>query len=156
MADKNYLGARVTIHRGQYNASSNRVPLEVTLYAGLEVRVAVDGAKIPMRTLRKLVPIYQEGAVDEDLLQEGRRALREYFEREGYFDAKVSYSTSDSAAAGSGQTARRAARTVTYHIDRGDLHRLVGADFAGNQYFSSNLLTGRLRIQPAAIGREHI
>ena len=57
--------------------SSNRVPLEFTFYAGLEVRVAVDGAKVPMRTLRKLVPIYQEGAVDEDLLQEGRRALRE-------------------------------------------------------------------------------
>src|ERR1035437_4368621 len=65
MADKNYLGARVTITRGPYNASSNRGPLAVTLYAGLEVRVAVDGAKVPLRQVRKLVPIYQEGAMDE-------------------------------------------------------------------------------------------
>ena len=81
LADKDYLGARVTIHRGAYDAQSNRVPVEFTLYAGLEVRVAVDGAKVPMRTLRKLIPIYEEGAVDEDLLQEGRRSLREWFER---------------------------------------------------------------------------
>ena len=67
-------------------------------YAGLEVRVAVEGAKVPAATLRKLVPIYQEGAVDEDLLQEGRRSLREWFERAGYFDAQVSYTASDAPA----------------------------------------------------------
>ena len=150
MADKNYLGARVTIHRGAYDAKSNRVPLDVTLYAGLEVRVAVDGAKVPMRMLRKLVPIYQEGAVDEDLLQEGRRSLREYFERAGYFDAKVTYTSADSTPEVVGKAAQRPSRTVTYHIDRGDVHRLVGVAFAGNQYFSSDLLTGRLKIQPAA------
>ncbi len=150
MADKNYLGARVTLHRGAFDASSNRVPLEFTFYAGLQVRVAVEGAKIPMRTLRRLVPIYQEGAVDEDLLQEGRRALREYFQRQGYFEAKVSYTTSESSAEETGKTVHRPARTVTYHVDRGDLHRLVGVAFAGNHYFSSDLLAGRLKIQPAA------
>ena len=150
LTDKNYLGARATIHRGQYDATSNRVPVEFTLYAGLEVRVAVDGAKVPMRTLRRLVPIYQEGAVDEDLLQEGRRALREYFEREGYFDAQVSYTTSDSAAGKSGNIAHPAARVVTFHVNQGDRHRLVGVAFAGNKYFSSDLLTGRIKIQPSA------
>jgi outer membrane protein insertion porin family len=150
MADKNYLGARVTIHRGVYDPKSNRVPLDVTMYAGLEVRVAVDGAKIPARTLRKLVPIYQEGAVDEDLLQEGRRALREYFERAGYFDAKVTYTSADSTPEVEGKAAQRPSRTVTYHVDRGDLHRLVGVAFAGNKYFSSDQLTARLKVQPAA------
>jgi len=97
-----------------------------------------------------LVPIYQEGAVDEDLLQEGRRALREYFEREGYFDAQVSYTTSDSAAGKSGNVAHPAARVVTFHVNQGDRHRLVGVAFAGNKYFSSDLLTGRIKIQPSA------
>ena len=149
LAGKNYLGARATIHRAAYDASTNRVPMDLTIYAGLEVRVAVDGAKIPMRTLRRLVPIYQEGAVDEDLLQEGRRALREYFERGGYFDAQVSYSTSDSAAETTGNVAHPAARIVTYHVDPGGRHRLVGVVFSGNRYFSSDLLTDRLKIQPA-------
>ncbi len=150
LAKKDYLGARVTLHRGAYDAKTNTVPLEATFYAGLEVRVTVEGAKVPTSTLRKLVPIYQEGAVDEDLLQEGRRALREWFERDGYFDAQVSYTTSESAAEKSANTSRNAARVVTYLVDRGKRHRLVGTAFSGNKYFSSDLLTARLKIQPAA------
>jgi outer membrane protein insertion porin family len=150
LAQKDYLGARVTLHRGAYDAKTNTVPLEATFYAGLEVRVTVEGAKVPARTLRKLVPIYEEGAVDEDLLQEGRRGLREWFERSGYFDAQVSYTTSNSAAEKSATTSRAAASVVTYDVDRGDRHRLVGVAFSGNKYFSTELLNGRLKIQPAA------
>src|SRR5258706_11047245 len=62
LAQKDYLGARVTLRRGAYDAKSNTVPLEVTFHAGSEVRVAVEGVKFSERTLRKLVPIYQQDA----------------------------------------------------------------------------------------------
>src|SRR6202158_5373559 len=150
LAKKDYLGARVTLHRGVYDAKTNTVPLEVTFHAGSEVRVNVEGAKVPAGPLRKLVPIFEEGAVDEDLLQEGRRGLREWFERAGYFDAQVNYTTSDLAPEKSANTSGTAARVVTYHVDRGDRHRLVGVEFSGNKYFSTALLTGRMRILPAA------
>ena len=150
LSRKDYLGARVTIHRGAYDAQSNRVPIDFTMYAGLEVRVAVQGAKVPAGTLRKLVPIYQEGAVDEDLLQEGRRSLRDWFERAGYFDAQVNYTVSDAPAEESGKTVHRAARVVTYQINRGEHRRLVNVEFSGNKYFDSDLLRGRVKIQPAA------
>jgi outer membrane protein assembly complex protein YaeT len=150
LAQKNFLGARVTIHRGQYNAQSNRIPVEFTLYTGPEVRVAVEGAKVPEGTLRKLIPIYQEGAVDEDLLQEGRRALRDWFERAGYFDAEVNYTVADAATDPNSHVVRPAARVVTYTVNRGDHHRLVDVEFTGNKYFGSDLLRGRLKIQPAA------
>jgi outer membrane protein assembly complex protein YaeT len=150
LAGKNYLGARVTIHRGAYDAKSNRVPVEFTLYAGQEVRVAVAGAKVPAKTLRRLVPIYQEGAVDEDLLQEGRRSLRDWFERAGYFDTQVSYTVSDAPADESSRVVREAARVVTYQVVRGDHHRLVSVEFTGNKYFGSDLLRSRVKVQPAA------
>ncbi len=150
LAGKDYLGARVTIHRGAYDPKSNRVPVDFTLYAGLEVRVVVEGAKVPAATLRKLVPIYQEGAVDEDLLQEGRRSLRDWFERAGYFDAQVNYAASDAPADETSHVLRRAARVVTYQILRGDHHRLVNVEFTGNKYFGPELLRGRIKIQPAA------
>jgi outer membrane protein insertion porin family len=150
LAGKDYLGARVTMRRGAYDAQTNRLPIDFTLYAGLEVRLAVVGAKVPAATLRKLVPIYQEGAVDEDLLQEGRRSLREWFERAGYFDAQVSYTVSEAPAAESGNAVRRAARVVTYQVERGDHHRVLKVEFTGNKYFGSDLLRGRIRIQAAA------
>ena len=150
LAGKDYLGARVTIHRGAYDAQSNRVPLDFTMYAGQEVRVAVEGAKVPAGTLRKLVPIYEEGAVDEDLLQEGRRSLRDWFERAGYFDTQVSYTITDAPPEQSSHVVRQAARVVTYQVARGDHHRLVNVEFAGNKYFGAELLRGRVKIQPAA------
>jgi outer membrane protein insertion porin family len=150
LAGKNYLGARVTIHRGAYDPKTNRVPIEFALYAGLEVRVDVEGAKVPKSTLRKLVPIYQEGAVDEDLLQEGRRSLRDWFERAGYFDTQVSYKISEAPAAQTGTTVRGNSRVVTFQVNRGNHHRLVNVEFTGNKYFGSEQLRSRLKIQPAA------
>ena len=150
LAGKNYLGARVTIHRGAYDAKTNRVPVEFTLYAGLDVRVAVTGAKVPASTLRRLVPIYQEGAVDEDLLQEGRRSLRDWFERAGYFDAQVNYTVSEAPPEGPADVVHSYTRVVTYQVNRGDHHRLVNVEFAGNKYFDSDLLRARVKIQPAA------
>src|ERR1700686_4382594 len=41
LAQKDYLGARVTLHRGPYDAETNTVPLEGKFHAGLEVRVTV-------------------------------------------------------------------------------------------------------------------
>src|ERR1700680_2567625 len=39
LAQKDFLGARVTLQRGGYDAETNTVPLEATFHAGLEVRV---------------------------------------------------------------------------------------------------------------------
>jgi outer membrane protein assembly complex protein YaeT len=150
LAGKDYLGARVTIHRGAYDAQANRVPVDFTLYAGLEVRLVAEGAKVSAGTLRRLVPIHREGTMDEDLLQEGRRSLREWFERDGYFDAQVSYTISEAPAKESGKATHKTARVVTYQINRGDRHRLEGVEFTGNKYFDSELLRNRLKIQPAA------
>ena len=150
LAGKDYLGARVTIHRGEYDAKNNLIPISFTMYAGLEVRLSVSGAKVPEGTLRKLVPIYQEGTVDEDLLQEGRRSLRDWFERAGYFDAQVSYTVSEAPAQESDSAVHRAASVVTYQVQRGDHHRLVNVEFSGNKYFDSELLRGRVKILPAA------
>jgi outer membrane protein assembly complex protein YaeT len=100
--------------------------------------------------LRKLVPIYQEGAVDEDLLQEGRRSLRDWFQRAGYFDTQVSFAVSDAPAEESSNVVREAARVVNYQIERGDHHRLVDVAFTGNKYFSSDILRGQTKVQPAA------
>ena len=82
----------MVITPGAYDAATNRVPLNFDVTAGPHVRVEVTGARLSKGRLRKLLPIYAEGAVDEDLLQEGRRNIRDFFQREGYFDADVQVS----------------------------------------------------------------
>jgi len=153
---REYLGARASIQRGEYDAKANALPLEIDVTAGPKVRVELAGAKIPRKELRKRLPIYQEGTVDEDLLQEGRRAIRDFLERDGYFDVQVSYTTSEVAAKKGPRGPGPAEQLIAYQIERGPRHRLVGIVFDGNKYFSGDLLLSRLRLQTAAfVSRGH-
>ncbi len=155
LADRSYLGAQVSLERGAYDPETNTVPLEVRLSAGFQVQVRIEGASISSGTLRRLLPIFQEGAVDEELLQEGRRNLRDYFQSDGFFNTEVDYSTSrrpateGDAAQGSSRP-QAVSEIITYTVLRGARYRLVGVAFAGNRYFNDELLRSRLDIQPAA------
>jgi len=157
LTDRGYLGARVSIMRGSYDKASNQLPLEVHFFAGLKVLVQVSGAKVATRTLRRLLPIYEEGAVDDDLLQEGRRNLRDFFQGEGYFDTDVNYVTDapntapapDAAAVPANGPILAGSETITYQIERGARRRLVGISFSGNKYFNDDLLRTRVKIQSA-------
>jgi outer membrane protein insertion porin family len=142
LVNQGYLGAGVLITPGTYDPSSNLAPLHYEVTAGPRVRIEVSGARLSKGRLRKLLPIYSEGAVDEDLLQEGRRNIRDYLQREGYFDADVQESSHKDAQNGE--------RLISYEITRGDRFRLAGISFEGNKYFRSDLLSGRLQLQPAS------
>lgn len=142
LSKKGHHSARVALRRGDYDPQTHSLPLEMEVVAGPRVRVEVTGVSISDRVLRALIPIYQEGTVDEDLLQEGRRNLRAYLEREGYFDATVTFAEH--------QDTEKDQRVITYGVERGPRRRLVGVEFQGNRYFSSSLLRERLTIQPAA------
>ena len=142
LVNQGYLGAGILITAGNYDATSNLVALNYQVTTGPRVNVAVGGAHISQGKLRQLLPIYAEGAVDDDLLQEGRRNIRDYFQRQGYFDADVQVSSRDDPKAG--------VRLISYEVSRGDRSRLAGIAFHGNKYFSKELLEGRLALQPAS------
>jgi outer membrane protein assembly complex protein YaeT len=143
---RGYLGARVSVVRGMYEPDTNQVALQVSVFAQLKVRVQVLGTKISEGTLRSLLPIYEEGAVDEDLLQEGRRNLRDYMQRQGYFNVEVDYTTSEDPLEGQ----QGSTEVITYRVELGSRRRLVGVAFSGNHYFRDDILRSRIRIQPAA------
>jgi outer membrane protein insertion porin family len=142
LVNQGYLGAGVVISRQAYDAEENRVPLTLEVTAGPRVRVEVSGARVRKSRLRKLLPIYAEGAVDEDLLQEGRRNLRNYFQSQGYFDAGVTVASRQDQGPNE--------QVISYQIERGDRYRLAGVAFVGNKYFSSSLLAARMKLQPAS------
>jgi outer membrane protein assembly complex protein YaeT len=139
LVGEGYLGSRVTVRRGEYDRNTNLLSLELEAFTGPRIRVEVSGARVSAGDLRELLPIYQEGTVDDDLLREGQRNLRAHFEREGYFDTRVTYTT----------TQQEDTEIIRYQIERGERRRLVGIEILGNQYFSDSTLTARLRVAPA-------
>ncbi len=133
---------QVRISSQVYNPRTNAVDYVFEVIPGPKVRIEVEGFKLSRGQLKKLVPVFQENALDDDLLNEGRRNLLNYLQGRGYFEAKVEY-----------QRQRRANQqnelVITYRIDPGARHKVVKVEIAGNQYFDSQALRTRMQIQIA-------
>ena len=121
-----------------YNADTNRVDVTFRITPGPKVTVKVEGAKLSEKKLHQLVPIYQEGAVDLELVGEGEDNINGYFQSKGYFD-----STTDSNMSRQDDSA-----SVVYTVKQGKKHRLKDVDFDGNRYFSDKDLDSRIAIKP--------
>src|SRR5580700_6573808 len=150
LVKKGRLSARAAVRRGEYNAAKNTVQLDLEVTEGPQVQLAVTGAKFSRGELKRLVHVYQEGAVDTDLLEEGKRNIRERLERDGYFDAQVNYTMETKEVQGKQQKSKVTEEVITYRIERGARHRLVGIEITGNHYFSTELLRSRLQVYGAA------
>src|SRR6266481_3524337 len=86
LAKQNHLASKAHLDHPDYHKDSNRVDLVIDVRPGPIVKVRVTGAKLsPLQFLRdrqmkKLIPIFSEGAVDPDLVEEGRRNLIDFFQ----------------------------------------------------------------------------
>ena len=137
---KDRLEATVTLQQQTYNAPQKQVNYEFHANQGPEVRVAVEGAKISKGRLHLLVPIFQEGTIDNDLLNEGVFNIRDYELQQGYFDSKVDVRVVGAATA---------AESVVFTVERGVKHKVAAVNLKGNKYFTDDLLLERMRVQKA-------
>jgi outer membrane protein insertion porin family len=139
---QNRLLAQVSISKKSYREQANAVDYTFDIVPGPRVQVTAEGFKIRRGVLKQNVPIFEENAVDEDLLNEGRRNLLNYLQSRGYFEAKVGLKQHSDTAGNSLQ--------IIYVIDPGARHRLVKLEFTGNKYFLTERLRSRMQVRPAA------
>ncbi len=143
LAKQHYLAHTVEFDPPRFHPDTNRVDLSIKVKTGPTVDVQTHGARfswIPFlsrRQEKKLIPIYSEGSVDRDLNQEGQQNLVNYFQRKGYFDAKVT----STFHRDSGRIA------ITYEIDKGRRHKVDTVSFTGNHQISSDDLLAHIPIK---------
>ena len=90
LGKQHHLAARVNLVSTVYNPRSNRADLTFQIREGPVINVKIEGAHIWGRTeKKKLIPIFQENTVDQDLVHEGEQNLTSYFQSKGFFDVKV-------------------------------------------------------------------
>ncbi len=131
--------AQVSIAEQTYRPESNAVDYTYLIDPGPVVVVYAQGFHISRGVLKKEVPVYEENALDDDLLNEGKRNLLDYLQSRGHFDATVEVQKESAP-----DTQR-----VIYRIDPGPLHRFDLIEITGNKYFSRPMLRQRLQIQPS-------
>jgi len=134
------LEAQVTLTERVYHPQSNNLDYTFDINPGPAVDVRVEGAKLRRGQVKKLVPVFEENAVDDDLLNEGKRNIKDYFQTKGYFDAAVNYT----------QRQRGEDRTdVVFAIEKSEKHKFVDLAILGNRYFRTDDIRERMEMQPA-------
>ena len=124
---KERLEAQVVLTERQYHPETNLLDYAFEINRGPVVEVKTEGATLRRGLVKRFVPIFEEGSVDDDLLKEGQRNIRDYFQSKGYFDVTVSY---DQKEEGPDK------RSVIFNIDRNERHKLEELTIEGNHYFN--------------------
>ena len=141
------LASTVSENPPQYDPQTNRVRVSFTVQVGPVVTIRAQGAKLSVipflanREMKKLIPIYSEGSVDQELVEEGQRNLADFFQKKGYYDAKVTTEFSkqpDEVA-------------VVYKIDRGQKHKVDRIALHGNYAISTKDLLGQVTVKKSHI-----
>jgi outer membrane protein assembly complex protein YaeT len=133
--------AQVEVSSRTYHAERNTVDYAFKVDRGPVVQIAAEGFKLSQRVLKRLVPIYEEGAVDDDLLNEGRRNIQNHLQTLGYFEVTVSVSQHNTPDGKDLQ--------VVYDLNPGDRHKLAAIRISGNRFFPDDLIHSRMQNQSA-------
>jgi outer membrane protein assembly complex protein YaeT len=136
---QNRLLAQVSITSKLYRQDVNQVDYHLEVDPGPKVEILAEGFKVRRGVLKQNVPVFEENAVDDDLLNEGRRNLLNYLQARGYFEATVGMRKNTAA--------NKTDLQIIYVIDAGSRHKLVKIEIKGNKYFRTEDLRTRMRVQ---------
>jgi len=140
------LAADVELKSLDYDASTHRVKPDLQIDAGPRIRVKALETKVGKGTLKSLVPVYEEGAIDDDLLYEGARNLRDHFQDQGYPDVDVTFRVTP---------LENDQRTVEFIIARGSKKKLSAVAIVGNKYFDNATIRERIVLLPVSLRFRH-
>ena len=141
------LAASIHENPPQYNADTNQVDVSFKVEVGPVVTVRTVGARLTVipflagRQRKQLIPIYSEGAIDQDLVEEGQRNLADYFQKKGFYDVKVTTNFQKQPDQ----------ILVVYTIDRGKKHKVDRILFHGNNELSTKELMELVTVKKSHI-----
>ena len=143
LAKRGYLASRLHIDMTKYHADTHHADVALQVDERNKIDITIAGARlswIPFlasRQKRKLLPFYEEGTVDVDLVEEGRRNLLSYFQGKGYFDTVVrtSFKREPQQA------------FLVYNIEKGKKHRVANIAFRGNHNIDEDDLIQQVAVK---------
>jgi outer membrane protein assembly complex protein YaeT len=134
------LEGTISLQKSDYVAPRRQVDYDFSANQGPVVEVVVNGVKLSTRRIKLLVPVYAEGAVDIDLLNEGAFNIKDYLQQSGYFDVtdKVELKGKETGHV-----------QVVYTVDPGKRHKVTEVKLQGNKYFDQSTLEDVMRVKKA-------
>ncbi len=140
LRSQDYWQADAVVATRDYNPDEHVFDFVASVRRGPQVLVRIEGYELSEKKVQRMLPVYEEGAVDDDLLFEGAENLRNYLQNEGYFQARVDYEVESRTAA---------KIEVLYRVELGDSFKLTSVEFVGARFFDRETLFERVAIQPS-------
>ena len=137
LVERGYLAATPEISE-EFDRAQNNVALTLSFRNFGRVRVALEGFKIPKNEWFRLLPVLSGEGLDPELLEEGRRNLKEYLEERGYSEAEVRY---DEEKEESGVL------VIRYKVTAGPRVSVAYVHFRGNSALSTAELRGVVQVR---------
>ncbi|MGA3126044.1 MAG: POTRA domain-containing protein [Candidatus Korobacteraceae bacterium] len=134
-----------------FHAESNTVDYTFKVERGPVVDIRAEGMELSRAKLKRYVPVYEEHAVDEDLIDEGQRNLRDYLQGQGFFDAEVEVRQDEETQLDT----RLETQHIVYSIQPGRQHKLRAIELEGNKRFDVATLRERMGTQIANMFQPH-
>jgi len=139
-AQKDQLEAKVKVENINYDQRTRRVSPDLSVDPGPKIKITAVEAKVSRRVLKKYVPVFTQGSLDDDLLIQGKRNLQDYFQARGYYDVDIDFRR---------QPVQNNTQTIEYAIAKGQRYKLVHIAVIGNKYFKPKDIRERMFMQPA-------
>ncbi|MBI3666093.1 MAG: hypothetical protein HY236_07690, partial [Acidobacteria bacterium] len=143
---RSYLRTAIRVAGQRYLPGPNRVDLDLEINPGPRTEVVLSGASLSPKKLRSYLPIFQEGTIDRDLVAEGAENLRDYFQSQGFFEAKLDY---DLGPEESGRI------LIEYQAVLGKRHNFATLEVSGNHFFDLATMRERMYLQPSGVQVRH-
>src|ERR1700681_1588424 len=144
LASQHHLASKVHFDQPHFHPDTNHADIIIDAQPGPIVKVRVTGAKLSGlsflrgRQMKKLIPIFSEGTVDPDLVEEGRRNLIDFFQSKGYFDVKVTTNVQNQFSN----------VDLVYQVDRESRHKVQTVGFRGNEHVEKDELIQQVAVKP--------
>ena len=113
------------------------VDVTLDVQRGPLVRLAFEGDRLPANRIRELVPVEREGSVDEDLLEDSDRRIREYLYEQGYWRAEAVHRRDES----------HGVQTITFTVNGGPRYIIEAIEIAGNRSIGIETLRDLLQLE---------
>jgi len=135
------LEAQISLDSMKFDPEEYSATPTLHIDAGPRIEIRTIGMKVSNAKLQRYVPVFEEHAVDDDLLREGARNLRDHLQSDGFFDAEVEFKR---------QRVVNDQATIDFLINPGIRHKLVHIEISGNRYFNTETLRERMYLRTAS------
>jgi outer membrane protein insertion porin family len=139
---QNRFTGSVDLESMDYDAKTGRATPTLDINTGPKINVKALEAKLSSGKIRSLVPIFEEGSIDNDLLVEGAHNIQNYFQSRGYPDVEVTYKE---------EPEKNGQETINYYVALGVRRRLVHIEIQDGSYFKLETLRERMFLQTNSV-----